>query len=78
MHCKSFVFSKYHLIKTFLLILICFQRMIMAILLPILIKCTVSFLCNKPYCYITVVATRVTKQKRSGHITPRCAYVTML
>ena len=40
-HCKSFVFSKYHLIKTFLLIFISFPRMIIAILLPILIKCTV-------------------------------------
>ena len=31
----------FHLIKTFWLILICFPRMKMAVLLPILIKCTV-------------------------------------
>ena len=42
MPCKSFEFSKYHLVKTFWLISICFPRMTMAILLPILIKCTVK------------------------------------
>ena len=52
--------------------------MMMAILLPILIKCTVRIKCNKPYCDITVVAPRVTKEKQSGHMTPRCARVTML
>ena len=36
-HCKTIVFSKYHLIKTFRLILISFLKMIMEILLPILI-----------------------------------------
>ena len=35
------LFQKYHLIKKIWLILICFPRMKMAILLPILIKCTV-------------------------------------
>ena len=42
-------------------------------LLPILIKRTVGIYCN-----ITVVATRVTKEKRSGQLTSRCAHVTML
>ena len=35
-------------------------------------------LVHKPYCDITVVATRVTKEKQSGHLTLRCAHVTML
>ena len=34
--------------------------------------------CNEPYCDITVVATRVTVEKQSGHLTPTCIYVTML
>ena len=50
----------------------------MDILLPILIKCTVGIECNNPYCDITVVATPVTKEKQSGHMTPICAHVTML
>ena len=50
----------------------------MDILLPNLIKRTVEILCNKPCCDITVVATRVTKEKQSGHMTPGCAHVTML
>ena len=45
--------------------------MIMAILLPILIRCTVGIMCNKSNCDITVVATRVTKEKQSGHMTPQ-------
>ena len=44
--------------------------MIIDILLPISIKCTVGIQCNKPYCDITVVATPVTKEKQSGHMTP--------
>ena len=52
--------------------------MLSNMLLPILSKCTVEILCNKPYCDITMVATRVTKETESGHMTPRCALVTML
>ena len=50
----------------------------MNMLLPIFIKCTVGVQCNKPYCDITLVATRVTKEKQLGHLTPRCAHVAML
>ena len=50
----------------------------MDIMLPILIKCTIGILCNNPYCDVTVIAPPVTKEKQSGHMTPRCAHVTML
>ena len=50
----------------------------MDILLPIFIKCTGGIQCNIPYYDITVVAARATKEKQSGHLTTRCAYVTML
>ena len=48
----------------------------MDILLPGLIKCTAGIKCNKPYCDIIEVATRVTKETQSGHLTPRYAHVT--
>ena len=55
--------------------MLCFLRMVMDMLLLILLSVC---LYNKPYCDITVVATRVTKKKQSGHLTPKCAYVTMM
>ena len=36
----------------------------MNILFPILVKCMSGIQSNKPYCDITVVATRVTKEKK--------------
>ena len=43
-------------------------------LLLLFIKCAVGIRCDKPYCDITEIATRVTKEKQSGHLTPRCAH----
>ena len=50
----------------------------MDILLSIWSSVQLKIKCNKPYCDITVVTTRVTKKKQSGHMTLRCAHVTML
>ena len=68
--CKQFVIFKYHLIKTFWLILICFPIIIVAILLPIFMKCMAETWCDKPCCDITVVAICVTKKKQPGYLTP--------
>ena len=55
--------------------LICFPRITIDILLPSLMTCMAGIWYNKPYCDITVVATRVIKEKQSGgHLAPRCSY----
>ena len=67
--CKQFVFFKYHLIKTFWLIFICFPRIIMVILLPILWSAWLK-LSDKPCGDITEVALMCRKGEQSGHLTP--------